>query len=205
MFQQLTNYLLQFHRVSIPFIGTIELLPQPARLDVVDKVIYPPYYTPSYLQDERISRHQLYFLSSELQADLQSTEQFLEKMGRELSDRIKNAPFVWNGIGTFTYVNNQFTFEPQPASTPLPPVPAERVLREHVQHSVLVGDQVVLSEAYPELEERPLKNYSTLILWIVAALALLFILFFIYKDNSLSRASGLQMKVEPAAESATYK
>lgn len=205
MFQQLTAYLLQFNRVVIPSVGTIELVAQPAQLDIVHKQIHPPCYHVRFLEKEEMTPHQLAYF--EAQGGNGTTAQGrLQKMGAELRNRIHQTPFNWNGIGTFAYGNDGIEFKPDPAvSACLQPVQAERVLRQNVQHQVQVGDQVILSDG--TLDDGPARKrpYTTIIAWILCLAALLFILYYFYGHHFEAAASGLQQKVTPAPAPATYK
>ena len=206
MLPQLTAYLVQFQQVHIPSVGTVRLVQQPATLDVAGKLIHPPQVNIQFNEDGWLTRHQLWYFGSQLNEDEASTRHALQDAGIQLRKEIEHDTFTWNGIGTFTYQNQKLQFEPQPVPQYLQPVTAERVMREGVQHSVLIGDQVVLSDGHTEAvtEERQ-RNWSRIAGWAFVILALFFILFYLYQHQFSPTATGLRNHVTAAPASDTYQ
>jgi hypothetical protein len=207
MLPQLTTYLLQFHQVHIPSVGTVRLVQQPASLDIANKIIQPPQFNIQFNEDGWLGKHQLWFFSEQLHVDENATRQALEDAGIDIRKVIEQQPFVWNSIGTFTYKNHAFHFEPAAQPQILPPVNAERVLREGVQHSVLVGDQVVVSDGHAaaEAEEERPWNWSRIIGWAAIVLSLFFILYYLYQHQFSPTATSLRKNVSAAPAPATYR
>jgi len=208
VFQPLSQYLLQFNRVTIPSVGTIQLVPQPARLDIVNHLIHPPYYEASFSTADELSQHQLEYFAAWEFKDVESAHGFLKNFGEKLKNKIQSQPLEWTNIGTFDYKNQQLVFYPAPPETDLlPPVKAERVIRDKAQHAVLVGDQVVMSDEAGErlYDTKRRRDYFNIIAWVMGVLALLFILYYLYQHQFQSTASGLRQKVEPKVETPTYK
>jgi hypothetical protein len=197
---------MQFQQVHIPSVGTVRLVQQPATLDVASKLIHPPQLTIQFNEDGWLTRHQLWYFGTEGNGDESATRQALQDAGIELRKQIEYQAFTWNGIGTFTYQNQKLQFEPQPLPQYLQPVAAERVIREGVQHSVLVGDQVVLSDGHSEtvIEERQ-RNWSRISGWAIVVLALFFILFYLYQHQFRPQGTGLRNHVTAAPAAATYQ
>lgn len=206
MLQQLNQYLFQFRVLTLPSFGTIKLEAQPARLDVVEHLIYAPALQPHFTNHDDVSDHQVEYFSAALQKEEADVEGFFISAGEALLRRAeKEGTFHWTGIGTFEYSNNKLYFNPEQA-TALAPVQAKRVMRENVQHSVLVGDQVVMSDPNAEvLEERRQRDYWVIAAWIIAVLAVLFIAYFIFQQQGSPQASGLQMEVQPAQPQPTWQ
>jgi hypothetical protein len=204
---QLARYLLKFHQVHIPSVGTIRLVPQPAVLDVANKQIHPPHYTIRYTEDGWLTRHQLYYFSAQLHFDETATRNSLQDIGRQLKNQIEQAPLTWSSIGTFRFVNDNITFEPDLLSSLLQPITAERVLREGVQHSVRVGDNVVRSDGTTQVEavEDPHWNWSRIVGWAAVILSIFFIIFYLYLNDFQPTASGLHKKTVAPAPGATYR
>jgi hypothetical protein len=208
VYQPLSQYLLQFNRVTIPSVGTIQLVPQPAKLDIVNHLIHAPYYEATFSATDEVSQHQLEYFATGEYKDAESAYGFLKHFGEKLKFKIQSQPFSWNNVGTFEYKNQQIVFYPNGAETHLlPPVKAERVIRDKAQHAVLVGDQLVMSdEAGERLYETPRRrDYFNIIAWVLGVLALLFIVYYLYQHQFQSTASGLQRKVQPNAEAPTFK
>jgi hypothetical protein len=208
VYQQLARYLSQYKHVSIPQVGTFELVPQSATLDVASKLIYPPSYFTKYSDSVSIKEHQLNFLAIDLNEGRDQVLEELENFGRELKRKIQAGVFSWKGIGRLEGKETATVFHPEAfVSEALKPITAEKVLRKNVQHTVLRGEQEVLSASFYDEEKAILKKKSVAILigWIVVALSVLLILFFVYKNNFSPASSGTRMKVKPATESPTHK
>lgn len=207
MLPQLTKYLLQFHQVHIPSVGTVRVVQQPALLDVANKQLLPPQFHLQFNEDGWLSKHQLWYFGSQLQVDETDTRQVLQDAGIMLRKEIERGSFIWNGIGTFTYQAQQLLFEPQQQPPLLQPVAAERVLREGVQHAVLVGDQMVLSDGHTEgqtAEERH-WNWSFIAGWAAVILSLFFIIFYLYQHQFSAAATGLRQNVTAPPPPETYR
>jgi hypothetical protein len=206
MLPQFTTYFFQFHQVHVPSVGTIRLIQQPASLDVAAKLIRPPQFEIRFSEDGWLTKHQLVHFGAQLHFDEEATRKSLEEAGAQLKKTIQQQPFLWNGIGTFTYTNETLLFEPHQHDAVLQPVTAERVLREGVQHSILIGDQMVLSDGHAANDETVERhwNWSLIAGWSIVVLALFFILFFLYQHQFGSTASGLREKVTAAPPPAAY-
>jgi hypothetical protein len=202
--QQLNQYLFQFRSLTLPQFGTIRLVAQAARLDVVEHLIYPPAYQPQFVTNDKVSSHQLEYFATALQQDVDAATHFLTRAGQSLKSQVQAGALDWSGIGTFEYNNQQIHFNPQ-ASHTLAPVPAKRVMREGAQHTVLVGDQVVIGDASAEVAEEESRDYKTIAAWIIAVLALLFIAYILYQNEFSPQASGSQTKVQPAPPHTTWQ
>ena len=206
MLTQLSRYLLKFHQVYIPSVGTLRLVQQPAWLDVANKQLHPPHFSLQFAENGWLTRHQLWYFGTQLHFDDVATRQSLDEAGAQLKQSIEQKPFVWNGIGTFSFNRQRIDFEPLPLQGFLNPVPAERVLRESVKHSVLVGDQVVLSNgaaAVPEAAERH-WHWNRIVGWAIVVLSIFFILFYLYQHQFNSMASGLHQRVTTTQSQDSY-
>lgn len=206
MFQQLNQYLFQFRALCLPSFGTIRLVPQPARLDVVEHLIYAPTYEPHFsADDDDLSEHQLEYFTATLRKDEADVEAFFIKAGETLRSRVEQGTFNWSGIGTFELDDEQILFNPK--SEALEAVPAQRVIREKTQHAVLVGDQLVMTDPAAErvVEERRRRDVWVILAWILTVLAVLFIAYYLYQQHFSPQASGLQNTIEPAGAQQTYQ
>ncbi|RYZ28015.1 MAG: hypothetical protein EOP49_41815, partial [Sphingobacteriales bacterium] len=177
VFKQLTNYLLQYRQVSIPSVGTIRLVRQPAQLDVAAKIIAPPSYRTEIISGDAVPEHQLAYLSASLEAERHSVMDRLSAFGQRLQQQLKGDGFNWKGIGWIGQGGDDTAI----TTSVLQPIPAERVLRQDAEHNVLVGDQEMTSTQMTGRREevttmavakRPL---SIIIGWVLLAFAILFI------------------------------
>jgi hypothetical protein len=187
----LIKYLVQYGRMCIPHIGTFELVRQVPQLDVADKVLVPPFYKTVFSEKDVIPEHQLQFISSA--SSIPKRE--LLSFGEKLRARIYAAPVNLEGFGRLKYSSNTIVFEPEPIHlTSLQVIPAQKVLRENVQHNVLVGDREV-SRQVTDAVDRSYRKRSlvTTIGWIVLGLALAAIVVILYLGKFQVSSSGLRM------------
>jgi hypothetical protein len=87
VYQQLATYLSQYKQVTIPQVGSFELVPKPAMLDVASKLIHPPGYLPQYSDRDFVKEHQLNFLALDLNADKEIVKEELENFGKDLKKK----------------------------------------------------------------------------------------------------------------------
>jgi hypothetical protein len=192
VFNQLTTYLLQYKRVSIPSVGTILLIQHPPQLDIANKQILPPGYTAELRDGESISEHQLNFLAARLNQEKEKVRQLLAENGLWLKEKINSEGFEWKGIGLIRQPG-ETTAVPLTALTA---VPAERVLREGATHNLLVGDQQMTSTEMTNRQAEDSKvvekerSLFMIIGWIILLLAIFYIVFVLYQGKFRIGASG---------------
>lgn len=207
MFHQLASYLTQYKQVSIPQVGSFQLVPTPAMLDVASKLILPPTYLPQYSDTDLVKDHQLDFLATDLNADKEQIKEQLENFGKDLRQRIQQGVFSWKGVGKLEAKEAAMIFHPDVVETKgLTALPAEKVLRKNVQHTVRRGEQEILSSSLENEEQKIIKKRSLieLIGWgvVVFSIVLLIVLYF---NNGSNGFSGTKMKVHPSNASSTHK
>lgn len=191
VFDYLTKYLLQYKRVSIPSVGTIQLVQLPAQLDIASKTIAPPSYRAELKnEDDDVSEHQLKFLASCLNNEKESICQSLDELGIRLKEKINGEGFEWKGIGVIHPSNEEVAILP---TALLEPVAAEKVIRQDAEHRVLVGDQHLTSTQIVDLkEEKNESNHSLLMVigWVVLLLSILYIIFILWQGKFRMSAIG---------------
>jgi hypothetical protein len=191
----LTKYLLQYRTVTIPHVGTIELIQQPSQLSIADKIIQPPSFSAEIKKEEEVSSHQLNFLNTLLKKESHSVLKDLKQFGDNLHDKINGPGFEWNGFGRFDRSTQSFSIPIESLSA----ITAERVMRENPDHQVLVGDrqtssyQIADEKAGIEVEEKP-RSIFIAIGWVLFALSILAIAFFIYQGKLRVNASGSRLQ-----------
>ena len=208
MYQQLAKYLSQFKQVSVPQVGTFELVQQSALLDVASKLIQPPTYLPQYSDKDLVKEHQLNFLALDLNADKDQVREQLENFGRDLRTKISQGVFTWKGVGKLESADLKMVFHPDVLEIKgLQAIPAEKVLRKHAQHTVRRGEQQVISSSFQEEEKPVLKKKSLVrfIGWAVVILAVAFIAIYLYMNGFSSTSSGNRTKISPSNTSSTHK
>lgn len=190
MFDYLTKYLLQYKRVSIPSVGTIQLVQQPAQLNVADKLILPPSYNAEFRNEDHVPDHQLNFLASLLNKERENIHQSLCEFGHRLKERMNGEGFEWKGIGVIHTSNEGSTVFPGEG---LEPVVAEKVIRQDAEHRVLVGDQQMTSTQIAGLREEVVENKRSVLIiigWIVLAMSILYIIFILWQGKFRVGAVG---------------
>ncbi|HYO21842.1 MAG TPA: hypothetical protein VER36_05515 [Flavisolibacter sp.] len=187
----LTRYLLQYKAVTIPNVGTMQIVQHPPQLNVVDKLILPPSYSVELRKGEEVSDHQLNFLNGFLNKDKNEILSDLYFLGDKLHQKMAGPGFEWNGLGTIT--SNTLML---PLTTEaLGSVPAERVIRHDARHKVLVGDEQRLSGQAPEFvtetsQAKSKHSIYVLIGWILLLLSLIAIVFLLYTGKFRINATG---------------
>lgn len=211
MLSLLTKYLLQYKKVVIPHIGQFELLPHPATFDFGDRLIYSPTYKTQFIPEDRVADHQINYMAIATGSDGVTISQQLNELGTSLKNTIQQQVFEWQGIGQLKWSDNGgIIFQPAAISVSgLQPVTAHKVLREKVQHTVLVGDhevQTSVNEPATEVIDQPLKRKRT-VLWIAGILTVLaigFIVYYFYANGFQTSSSGYRQKVNAINPERTY-
>lgn len=198
MFSHLTKYLSLYNFVSIPAIGSFEIIQQSSVTDLSERIIAPPAYQVSFTEMDAVRMHQLSFLAEVLKVSVTEAYSQLEQFGYQLKEYIMREKLVWKGVGILTYSGVRIVFEAKTQGFQfLQPVTALRVMRENIPHTVLVGDQEVASDIQEEqLAERPVKKkFSVLMIvaWVLIILALAFVIYHLYRNGWEPAASGNQL------------
>ena len=196
MFSVLTKYLHQYKHLYIPYVGSFELVEQPARLDFADKLIYPPVLEIRHFEGGTLKDAQVEYIKEELEVDTLTAEQKLKQFGQGMLSKLNGSSFTWNGLGTLIYNGSKVEFR-QDQTNMLTPVDAHKVIRENAQHTVLIGEQEVQSGNVAEYIHASQKKRSYLVIigWILLALAILFLIYYFYKEGFIPGASGSKNKV----------
>jgi hypothetical protein len=188
----LTSYLIQNRQVFIPHIGKFELYYKPATLDFANRLIYPPVNEVRFTEKGSLQQDQLSFLKEDLHIDIASLEEKLKTFGQALKTSITHSSFDWKGLGELKYINDQLVFHTHDEFY-YHPVQANKVIRENAHHSVLVGEREMHSgdTSYINSETKAISpSIPAIIGWIVAALAVAFIGYYLYKNNFHPLSSG---------------
>lgn len=193
MLTTLTTYLLQHKQVTIPHIGSFIVKHQPATLEFASRLILPPAEEVVYDQNDTVTDQQKAFLSEVMNISAGEVSQRLETLGRQLKESLARQSFEWRGIGRLEQQGMSGIVFNSLFQNKLKPVEAHKVMRENVSHSVTIGDkEMQLHEAAELLQEETPKSYLMVIVWILIALALLFIGYLFYTKGFSPLSSGSQ-------------
>lgn len=186
--------MLRYKKVCIPHVGTFEIVMQSPQLDVADKIISSPVFITQHKKKDEVPAHQFHFFTHETEAK-ENCMQELFLFGEEWKKRIQNSTFCWKGFGMLKYADNEIFFEPDEIRLQaLQPMAAQKVLRENVQHNMLVGDQEMTSQQITEAlnkveQKRPWFIIAGWLLFILSAIA---IIIFLIMKNFQPTSTGLQ-------------
>lgn len=121
------QYFSLYHNVCLGRIGTFRLATETARIDIADRLIYPPSSTVIFKEDEfETSDHFISFLR-EQKIELNDLSEFEESALSRLRD---GEPVHFHGIGTLEMKENRVNFHSETSQPLFAPVYAERVIRK---------------------------------------------------------------------------
>lgn len=186
--------MLQYRTVSVPHVGTFRIVQQPAQLDVADKRILPPAFAAELSTGGDVPDHQLDYLNAALGNGRDAVSKELSFLGDKIHEHINGAGYDWEGLGRITRSTQSLPLR----IAGLEAVAAEKVIRQHAQHNILVGDKEMRSGEMPERltaigtdDER--QKLLNVIGWILLALAIMVIAYFLYAGKFNTNAAGSKL------------
>lgn len=195
MLQVLTDYLIQYKTVFIPSVGQFNIRQQPAVLDFASRLIHPQYYHVEFVQDGVVTQQQIDYISKKANRSADEVSDTLNQFGKQLKERISDGIFTWKGLGTMEYRNGHFLWISNVPNL-LEPVPAHKAIHENAVHMVRRGEQEYSSDEVTSLPgEGQKRSLLMLILWIVAAIAVLIIIWHFYTQGFNVTSTGSPRRV----------
>lgn len=188
--------------------GTFAVTEQSATLDVANQLLLPPSYAIRFSSEADVPAHQLQTLAAGFDNDTDTAEAELARFGAALHQRLQQQAFTWQGVGALTMASAQVHFAPATPAPLMNPVAAQRVVRENVEHTVLVGDleKRYTAEAYEaSLAATRRRDWFLIVGWIIAILAFAFLVYHLYINNFAPEGSGLRSKPEIGAMPRQYR
>ena len=158
MVELIAQYLSFQKQVSVKDVGTFSVEELPARLDFPNRLLHSPeqilHFNTTWSDDELFEQ----WLQKESGLSKQEIKDQLQHLSVEFQHTLSAAnELVWNGIGRFFRNDQQLIlFTPSFETLKRPPLPAEKVIRKHAQHSLLVGEQEKTNVEMQELLQNPL-------------------------------------------------
>ncbi len=169
MYQIIANTLFQNKICRLPGIGTLTIVAHSAKTDFVNARIISPTETINFLAEDN---HEKVF--NEFSAICELLQNKLNEKGS----------FSLKGIGIFTKDKaGKIRFNPIAIDREfIPPITAERVIRQDATHAILVGDQQTTNVRMNEYfnEKPPLKERWWVWATILAAIGIGVLLFYFY-------------------------
>ncbi|MGJ7033522.1 hypothetical protein [Niabella hirudinis] len=212
MFPILSAYLYQEKKITLPGIGRFELIPVNAStgFQTVEAPGWEIRFTENKAVESSENPEGLFALlgSKEAISRDESRQQF-EEFARNILVKLNDQETVeWENVGILEKPDTRIAFTPK--AIPLSPftgIAAQKVLRDHAHHPVLVGEkETSLGAAREQLQERSAKkSNSKKITWIVlAAIIIVGAVFFLRNGCSLQSA-GNQQQAPVQKAGPTYK
>lgn len=195
MLQVLTDYLIQYKTVFIPSVGQFNIRQQPAVLDFASRLIHPQYYLVEFVQDGVLTQQQIDYISKKDNRSEDEVSDTLNQFGKQLKERIRDGIFTWKGLGTMEYRNGHFLWISNIPNL-LEPVPAHKAIHENAVHMVRRGEQEFSSDEITSLPgEGNKRSVLMLILWIIAAIAVLLVIWHFYTQGFNVTSTGSRRRV----------
>ena len=207
MYGELYQYLILHRQLDLPGIGSFRVEKTPASFDFADKIINPPVFTIALQAVHKTPAKDFFsWLSGKLGISERDAvirfNDFLFDAKKQLS---AGQTLQWPGIGTLSKgLADATRFETAVKEySPAAPVTADKILREHTEHLVRVGEQEKVAVAGKR------ADYSTEVKrsrwWIVPlAVVILGIGFLIYyfsvngfHPSSVSNGQQVTPQAEP--------
>lgn len=196
MFETLYLFLLRNKQVCLPEIGVINLKIESAKTKFIDREVLPPVYSFSLSQSNTIVSNKLFawlstaFNVSETEAIARFND-FVFELKKQLQE---GRTVSWNGVGKFSKgLMNEIEFVAEKRSLSFQqPVVAEKVIREHAKHLVVVGEREKTASDISEIMtgdeiETPRSNWW---IWPVALIVLsLIFLGWYFSENGVNASS----------------
>lgn len=144
MYDELYRLLILNKELVLPGIGSFTLNRKPAEANFVEKLVYPPSYSISFLHETPLPEKSFFQKLSEMMniTDREAVIRFNDFTFDLRKKIIAGNEISWKGIGTFSADNRgNINVVPSEIAVIDEPVTAEKVLREHAEHRILVGGQ----------------------------------------------------------------
>ncbi|HWC52545.1 MAG TPA: hypothetical protein VG676_03090 [Chitinophagaceae bacterium] len=209
MYDELYRFLILNKELTIPGIGNFTVNRKPAEANFLEKLIHPPIYSIS-LQKEPGTPSKNFFFHIAEQLNISDREAIVRfnDFAFELKKKITDGTEVmWHGIGTLS-MSKSGNVKLLPSDIPVleESVAVEKVLREHAEHTVLVGERertsVEMTEFFSQTETKRSKWW---IAAMIAGILLLAAVFWIFSKNEWTiSATSNQQFIAPGMEEPSY-
>lgn len=174
MFQLLYKYLILNKKASVPGIGVFFIERKPAKLDFTNKVFIAPAIQINFKLQTSVDDNRMYaFISREQKIDVSEAVSRYYSFANNLKEKLaehKTAELPGMGVLSQNAEGGLFFRAASQINNYFPPAAAERVLREHLEHNVLVGDNNRTNTQMKEMlvEDVPQPSHAKDHWWIFA-------------------------------------
>jgi len=212
MYECLYRFLIKYKRLDLPGIGTITLHLQSSRSEITDRHFSPPGYFFTLEKEEAIPKGKLFswlashFSITDSEAVIRFNE-FIFDLARKLKE---GREMHWQRVGSFQKeLTGEIRFASVKEGFPwLENVPGQKIVRENVEHRMLVGEVEKTSTEMNRLLNSTIdeKKYQWWV-WPVAVIVAIFIfLGWYFSEHGITGTStGNHQKISPASAPSGYK
>ena len=212
MYAELYQYLLLNKKLPVPGIGTFLLERKPAESDFSNRTLNPPVHSFGFQTVATAPPTNFFnWLASALQISDQDAMVRFNDFARELKNQITNGGIIeWNGVGIISKgLGNEVKFRPLENNLALQtPVAAEKIIRQHAEHMVRVGEDNKTSAEMVEMLNQPdeKKSYWWAFAAAVALLGFIFLGWY-FSEHGVDVAATMNNKalVPLTNTAATYQ
>ena len=200
MYDELYCFLIQHKHLSVPGIGTFLLQRRPSQADFLNKCIHAPSYTISFrLTEQNPSTKFFSWLAEALNISDRDAVVRFNDFAFDLKKKIEEGNTIkWNGVGALEKQNNGIRFLPEENNSLEKPVAAEKIIREHAKHTMLVGEQEMTSTEMEVLLTPSLRIKRSrwwILPLIVLVLAIGFLGWYFYQNELNVSSLGNQQRI----------
>lgn len=212
MYEYLYRFLIKYKKLDLPGIGTIVVRTQSSRSEITDRHFSPPGYFFALETGDEIPRGKLFsWLSSHFRiTDSEAVIRFNEFIF-DLVRKLKEGKEIhWQKVGSFQKeLSGEIKFTSvQEELSWLESVPGQKVMRENVEHRMLVGEVEKTSTEMNELLNS-VPNGKKYHWWVWPGAVIVAIFIFLgwyFSEHGITNGStGNHTKSSPANAPAGYK
>ena len=200
MFTELYCFLIRHKQLYIPGIGNFLLEKKAAKADFLNKCIHPAAYSISFQNSGQSSSKKIYsWLANVLNISDRDAVIRFNEFTFDLKKKIDEGNIIkWKGVGTLEKTNEQIKFLPEENLAVEKSVTAEKIIREHAEHTMLVGEQEMTSTEMEELLTPVLtikKSRWWILPLIIGIVVFAFLAWYFYKNGLEVSSLGNQEKL----------
>lgn len=208
MYDELYQLLILNKELIVPGIGNFLVNRKPAEANFLEKLIHPSLYSIELQKESGTPSKNFFFNLGEL-LNISGNDAIVRfnDFVLDLKQKITSGNDIhWKGVGTLSANRNgTVRLLPSEIQSLEEPVPAEKVLREHAEHTVLVGEKERTSVEMTELlSQTEMKKSKWWIAALIAGVLMLVFLFWHFSKNEwdVSATSNQQVlspgQIEPS-------
>ncbi|MEO7801685.1 MAG: hypothetical protein ABIR81_06785 [Ginsengibacter sp.] len=211
MHKLIAEYLLQSDTCSLPPLGVFTRAFNSAKIDSVNKLIYPPYHNFQFQNiDQPVSKGIIEFISYRKDIDASSAISYINDFLKKQAQEVKNgAPLCFDNIGCLQLDEARtINFVAEEIAPLLPVLPAEKIIHADTSHNVLVGDRETTSQVMKDFyTEKPVIKFGKWKFWaaILIAAGLIIIIASLYNKGFTPDSIGNNHHLKVDDEPETYK